>query len=217
MAYFNTIHSPSTFRRKALSEGAKNLISLLDTKKPTPVSSWGRKQLLALRVLCRPLTKERNLPLLEPYLPKDVASINPRIQALIRGPDQGMGELCRMSEPQIYQLYKESEALGFIWTTLGGLLRPPVNQPQANQDSHGQQEDSGHHDLSRACNQPISYIPEFYIGSDEPSSSQCIASSTNSVGYTETPQNPAVEDLALSLIKLFVRLVLNNGQSAKDQ
>ncbi|KAH6650723.1 hypothetical protein F5144DRAFT_637876 [Chaetomium tenue] len=143
MAYFDTVHNPSTFQQKALLEGAKNLTSLLDTQKPTPASFWGPEHLLALRVLCRPLDREGNLPLLEPYLPKDLASVDPRIQALIRGPDQDIQALARMAEPQICHLY-DPESLGLVWVALSKFFRsPPVNQPRVNhpgvdQDSYAQ-------------------------------------------------------------------------------
>ncbi|KAK3300396.1 uncharacterized protein B0H64DRAFT_428476 [Chaetomium fimeti] len=136
MAYFDSVHNDSTFRQKALSEGAQTLRSLLDTALPTSVSSWGRKHLFALRVLCAKPSSKGNLPLLEPYLPESIESFDPCIQALVDGPAHDLQALSMMSESQIVRSYNPN-SLGSTWAALGALLRQ-----RGNQDGNGQREDA---------------------------------------------------------------------------
>ncbi|KAH6853783.1 hypothetical protein B0I37DRAFT_409920 [Chaetomium sp. MPI-CAGE-AT-0009] len=217
MAYFDSVHNPSTFRRKALSEGAQALRSLLDVGRPIPVSSWGREQLFALRVLCAKPGPgwNGNLPLLESHLPESIESYY--IRALVDSPARTLHELSIMPEPQIVRSYNP-DSLGSTWAALSALLRPLVNQ-----DSHGQQEDAEGHGAEGRRPSRDRRPPNFFgnpvptnsvkIGSPSSDSTSVSSSAISSVGYTENPQAPVVEDLTLRLASCFVRLVLNYGQA----
>jgi hypothetical protein len=211
MAYFDTVHNDSTFQQKALSERAKKL-NLVLTKDSTPVSSWGRKHLFALRVLCKQPRMNGNLLFLECYIPKNEVPFDPCIQALVDGPGRSIQMLPKISESRFARLYNSE--LGGIWAALGALL-----EQRDNGDSQEQQKEAERRRPSRNRREPERLgnpIPTdnalFAFGIPKSDSS----SSAGSVGYTENPQDPPVEDLTLRLVARFVRFVLIHGREVDN-
>ena len=216
-SYFDSVRNPSTFKLKARSENAQVFRSLHNANDTDdarlPVSLWGREHLFALRVLCA--TPTPNLTVLEPYLPapSDGTLLDPRLQALIDGPNQDIMTLSKMSEPEIVRSY-DPDSLGSVWAALGALLRPRDNEDHGQHDSEGR---------LRRNRQPTKFygspVPtgSVQFGSSPPDERPSTSSTVESIGYTENLQAPAVEDLTLRLASCFVRYVLNYGQKLSAQ
>lgn len=125
-----------------------------------------------------------------------------------------------MSEPQIVPSY-DPDSLGSVWAALGALLRPQDHQrrPTTSSSSGALQDEDGLEPRTRRR-------PEWY-GNPVPTESIELSSSpsyperpstsgttgaASSIGYTENPPLPAVEDLTLRLASCFVRYVLDYSQ-----
>jgi hypothetical protein len=218
MVYFDSVQTPSSFRQQALSEKPRDFASLLNAASG-PVSLWNREHLFALRVLCQKPTT--TLGVLNEYLPSpEELKFNPFIRALLDGPGHDNKALSEMSEPQIVRS-SSSDGVGAVWAALGALLRPRDNQRPTTSSSAQQDEETPN--LGVRARQPPKFFNDpvptesIQFGSSPPYERPSTSgSSASSVGYTENPPAPAVEDLTLRLAGCFVRYVLNYGQEYQN-
>ncbi|KAI0425307.1 hypothetical protein F5Y09DRAFT_352534 [Xylaria sp. FL1042] len=211
--YYDTIKDESTLAR--VSERSPSLQDLLRSDWKSAASQWGRKQLLAHRVVCSKPTPE--LPLLSGLFP-DLASVHDCVAKLIEGP-QSLSAIKNNSEPQIVRRY-QPDSLAYVWAALVPFLRgiaepdrlavdmpstPPRKRERKAPDRY-------------ECGVPSAQIN---IGSS-PDSKQRPAtaeshSTFSSVGYyMEMPEAPLLEDSVVRLASCFVRCVLNYAQPADD-
>ncbi|KAK4034278.1 hypothetical protein C8A01DRAFT_39245 [Parachaetomium inaequale] len=142
------------------------------------------------------------------YSEKKSLALDARLQALIHGPAEGNQALSSLSEPQIVRSYSP-DSLGSVWAALGALLRP-----QSTRGSDDPPQDSGRPVRERHQPDFGDVVPpdSVQFGSSPLNRPTTSSSATSSVGYTENPQVPAVEDLTLRLASCFVRFVLNYSQ-----
>ncbi|KAH8155936.1 hypothetical protein CIB48_g12310 [Xylaria polymorpha] len=210
--YYDTIKDESTLARA--SERSPSLQDLLRSDWESAASQWGRKQLLAHRVVCSKPMPE--LPLLSGFFP-DLASVHDCVAKLIEGP-QSLGAIKNNSEPQIVQRY-QPDSLAYVWAALVPFLRgiaepdrlaidvpstPPRKRERKAPEHYG-------------CGVPSAHIN---IGSSpdykqRPATAES-HSTFSSVGYMERPEAPLLEDSVVRLASCFIRCVLNYAQPADD-
>ncbi len=210
--YYDTIKDESTLARA--SERSPSLQDLLRSDWESAASQWGRKQLLAHRVVCSKPMPE--LPLLSGFFP-DLASVHDCVAKLIEGP-QSLSAMKNNSEPQIVQRY-QPDSLAYVWAALVPFLRgiaepdrlaidvpstPPRKRERKAPEHYG-------------CGVPSAQIN---IGSSpdykqRPATAES-HSTFSSVGYMERPEAPLLEDSVVRLASCFIRCVLNYAQPADD-
>lgn len=175
-------------------------------------SHWGRKQLIASRLIC--LSDRAKLTLLEKHFPKTLDNVHNNIKKLIEGPLE-ISRLAGLAEIEIVQQY-QPDSVGYVWAALAPILRAEAGSMQ-NIDTS----------LPQTPERPTRVRYKVKIPDTVPSDSFAIGSSPNrplsaswesigSVGYTEAPYAPPVEELPLHLARCFVRCVLNYGQQLDE-
>uniref|UniRef100_A0A0B7K864 Uncharacterized protein n=2 Tax=Bionectria ochroleuca TaxID=29856 RepID=A0A0B7K864_BIOOC len=177
--YYDTIRNPSSFARHA--SDAENFETLLMNTADTGASNWGTNHLFALRVLCSEPTSQ--LKLLQPYYPASSSGFEPCIISLIDG-YQGVN-LAQLQEPQIIRRFQPNR-LGYA--ALAHLLRSEEvdDHPAAERTqrpSNPSQRDPGMMDWEG-----------IQIGSSSPTGPGSSSEPGSSIGYTEAPSAPILED-----------------------
>ncbi|KAK5998273.1 hypothetical protein PT974_00647 [Cladobotryum mycophilum] len=237
-----TVMNPSSFAKAA--EGAVNFDTLYRAGGfRGAASSWGRKQLLASRVICS--TARSRLSLLEDFFPTNSRELNPCIDGLIQGPDSISG-LVNQCEPQLVQRY-QPDSLGYVWAALTRFVRRPIpsfqiDAPDQAPDSESEEASGGELELpDHLSDQALSdrasslgrptqdrrtpdrfadYISssEMHVGSSSPNRPSSKSESAQSVGFTEKTAGPPVEDATIRLASCFIRCVLSYAQRpSKDR
>lgn len=84
-AYFNTVVSQPAFRARFKAENGKTFSDIEDAA----ASGWGRRHLLACRVVRRE-PQPNVLPILSHYTPSDRKRLPDEIEAFLEGPDLGL-------------------------------------------------------------------------------------------------------------------------------
>lgn len=142
--------------------------------------------------------------------------LHPCLRALIDGPDEELHTLAMSSEPQIVRSYNP-DSLGSVWAALAALQRPRDQSVSGDGEDEVEDEDAR---VPRRRQPPERYgnlVPteSIQFSSSPPGPRPPSSSSMGSIGYTENPQAPAVEDLTVRLVSSFIRYVFNYGQELR--
>ncbi|EQK97998.1 hypothetical protein OCS_06291 [Ophiocordyceps sinensis CO18] len=205
--YFKTIRDESTLAQA--SQGRPNLATLLQSSDwKSAVSKWGRRELIAHRVVCG-----RSVPFL-PFLKKfqnsSVIAPNDCITRLINGPGR-LDHLVHSAEAQLVQRF-QPESLGYVWAA----MRPFMEISAPTTATTGRP--------SRECKKPERYEGGVAsnpadLGSSPDSGPETSSSdsSFSTVGYTEKSAESPLEDDTIQLASAFLRCVLNHAQAINKQ
>lgn len=203
--YYNKVTNQSEFLAEAKNNDNFEIL-YQDNGWEGGASRWGRKHLVALRLIC--WSDRAKLHLLEDHFPKTLDNVHDNIKKLIEGPPE-IFRLAELAEMEIVQQY-QPDSVGYVYAAMASILRAEAGR---NIDTT----------LPQTPERPTRVRSKVKIPDTVPSDSFAIGSSPNrplsaswesigSVGYTEAPYAPPVEELPLHLARCFVRCVLNYGQ-----